>query len=430
MIYLMSGIGKFLFFYYALYWNNVLHLFQSAMNTWSVNFARCSAREEFDDRVSITSGDGISDAHLFSPANLKVRNIRRSAFGEQEGNPGNDSKEQKRVTEWVQCERKNCKKWRKLPAHIDMKQLPEKWFCEMNSWDAEHASCDWPEESDSEGEQQPKGDSRNQLIASNAKGPGSLSYRRIIFSSDGRVRASYSEKSKNSYGLFSYTDSQRQASVDEVAEPIRRIGYWWSSSYDESGSQFVSSCRRYTGAFGPKKEAKSDRSEAYYTSEKPIDVRKNHVNYFPEYLNHAARKLAGWVAMPPNHPSKNFHDGVWMDMMVLNREHVECHLVKTILAAASSSSMSMYALLQLIEGARFLNDQEEACRRKIDLGSLKAVIKRLEESNEVEVMYHAKGELTVQIINLDLFRKNSDESKSVPLKLRIKNREREINKAR
>jgi hypothetical protein len=41
------------------------------------------------------------------------------------------------VTQWVQCERQNCKKWRKLPAHVNMSTLPEKWYCEMNKWDTE-----------------------------------------------------------------------------------------------------------------------------------------------------------------------------------------------------------------------------------------------------------------------------------------------------
>jgi len=56
----------------------------------------------------------------------------------------------KKVTQWVQCERVNCKKWRKLPGHVNMASLPEKWYCEMNKWDPDRAYCGGPEETDSE----------------------------------------------------------------------------------------------------------------------------------------------------------------------------------------------------------------------------------------------------------------------------------------
>ena len=34
---------------------------------------------------------------------------------------------------WVQCENPNCLKWRRLPDHIDPKDLPEKWYCYNNT---------------------------------------------------------------------------------------------------------------------------------------------------------------------------------------------------------------------------------------------------------------------------------------------------------
>jgi hypothetical protein len=136
---------------------------------------------------------------------------------------------QKKVTQWVQCERTNCKKWRKLPAHVDMGTLPEKWFCEMNRWDPDRAYCGGPEETDSEGEQQQAAATHSQLILANSKGPMALSYRRIIFGTDGRIRPQYSEKNRNGYGLFSFSEAQRQpgeGEADEYLEPARRVSYW------------------------------------------------------------------------------------------------------------------------------------------------------------------------------------------------------------
>ena len=44
---------------------------------------------------------------------------------------------------WAQCDR--CGTWRRLPPHVDVDRLPERWFCEMNIWDAARARCDAPE---------------------------------------------------------------------------------------------------------------------------------------------------------------------------------------------------------------------------------------------------------------------------------------------
>lgn len=42
-------------------------------------------------------------------------------------------------TSWVQCEQ--CKKWRRVPWHIDVDSLPEVWDCAMNTWDPDSANC-------------------------------------------------------------------------------------------------------------------------------------------------------------------------------------------------------------------------------------------------------------------------------------------------
>ena len=46
--------------------------------------------------------------------------------------------------QWVQCD--GCQKWRRLPAHVDVASLPERWFCSMNRWDSQRSQCSDPEE--------------------------------------------------------------------------------------------------------------------------------------------------------------------------------------------------------------------------------------------------------------------------------------------
>jgi hypothetical protein len=53
---------------------------------------------------------------------------------------------QAKELQWVQCERKGCAKWRRLPPHLDPEELPDTWYCEMNDWDARFAQCAAPEE--------------------------------------------------------------------------------------------------------------------------------------------------------------------------------------------------------------------------------------------------------------------------------------------
>lgn len=50
------------------------------------------------------------------------------------------------VCNWVQCESPDCMKWRKIPWHVDIDLLPEKFFCKDNKWNPDVARCEAPEE--------------------------------------------------------------------------------------------------------------------------------------------------------------------------------------------------------------------------------------------------------------------------------------------
>jgi hypothetical protein len=217
-----------------------------AMNHWAPHMAKCSIKEEEDDEPDPLLANGTGTFGM------------GGAFGTGIGGPGSgggsgyksrrqagtgtpatgSSSVKKKVVQWVQCERKNCKKWRKLPGHVDLSTLPEKWYCEMNQWDLDRANCDVPDDSDEE--QEAKTNISSQLISGNTKGPSALSYRRIIFGTDGKIRPVYNEKNKNGYGIFSYSESRRHAerhgNTEENVEPISRLSYWWASVYDEEGA--------------------------------------------------------------------------------------------------------------------------------------------------------------------------------------------------
>ena len=47
---------------------------------------------------------------------------------------------------WVQCNNPKCLKWRKIPFHVDMDLLLNKFFCKDNVWDPTTNSCDAPQD--------------------------------------------------------------------------------------------------------------------------------------------------------------------------------------------------------------------------------------------------------------------------------------------
>ena len=50
------------------------------------------------------------------------------------------------VSNWVQCENPDCQKWRKVPWHVDIDMIAEKFHCKDNVWNPLSASCDAPED--------------------------------------------------------------------------------------------------------------------------------------------------------------------------------------------------------------------------------------------------------------------------------------------
>ncbi|GAX25825.1 hypothetical protein FisN_17Lh217 [Fistulifera solaris] len=94
--------------------------------------------------------------------------------------------------EWVQCEK--CDKWRKLPPHISASELPDVWYCDMNTWSTS-LTCDDPED---------KADGLLDVGFLGTSGSsGKLSYRNLIFGNTGRkANRPISERTRAAESLF------------------------------------------------------------------------------------------------------------------------------------------------------------------------------------------------------------------------------------
>lgn len=103
------------------------------------------------------------------------------------------SKREKPVWNWVQCERRSCRKWRRLPADISPESLPDRWICSMNTWDERFASCAADEEDVDEVEDEAVPEVPP--LVNRHSGSGKLSFRELIFNAEGKLRPPFSERS-------------------------------------------------------------------------------------------------------------------------------------------------------------------------------------------------------------------------------------------
>lgn len=111
--------------------------------------------------------------------------------------------------EWVQCEK--CEKWRKLPPDISADELPDTWYCSMNTWNPASASCQAAEDQ-ADSQHHEIGTSEWQLRQSHA---GKYSYRQMIFGTGAKKHnRPMSERSRAAESLF-----MRQTEDDENPHP-------------------------------------------------------------------------------------------------------------------------------------------------------------------------------------------------------------------
>jgi hypothetical protein len=116
-----------------------------------------STLDAIDSLYVDSTGSGLSstlalysgDAIVAGPATKRA--IRAMRTADKEDEDVQDAKMEsvmedltvvkvKEAENWVQCERPDCMKWRKIPISVNADLLPEPWDCTMNEWDLERVS--------------------------------------------------------------------------------------------------------------------------------------------------------------------------------------------------------------------------------------------------------------------------------------------------
>jgi len=123
----------------------------------------------------------------------------------------------------VQCERAECRKWRRLPLDVDPESLPDLWVCSMNTWDPRFASCAAEEEDVDEVDAE---DARR------AKAARKLSYRELLFTAEGKLRPPFSERAAITSLFAIGTRVGANGKVHEIE------AYEDSEFYDPSGRDY------------------------------------------------------------------------------------------------------------------------------------------------------------------------------------------------
>mmetsp|Transcript_24324 Transcript_24324/g.55434 ORF Transcript_24324/g.55434 Transcript_24324/m.55434 type:complete len:565 (-) Transcript_24324:177-1871(-) len=108
---------------------------------------RISSFDVRNSRNGVTSlhqeGSKHGNSVVVDGGKSRSRNRSRSSRG---GKEREKEKEKVEDVQWVQCEK--CDKWRKLASHINVKDLPDSWYCSMNTWNPSVANCAAAEDND------------------------------------------------------------------------------------------------------------------------------------------------------------------------------------------------------------------------------------------------------------------------------------------
>lgn len=98
------------------------------MNTWALQYAKCGVvQEKTTKRASQISTEIADDAAPRTKLNRRSDSISASATEPAQSAGVSGAPAPAPVTKWIQCDRKNCQKWRKVAAYVDMDTMPDTW---------------------------------------------------------------------------------------------------------------------------------------------------------------------------------------------------------------------------------------------------------------------------------------------------------------
>ena len=164
------------------------------------------------------NGKSITDDDDDAIAQFKSKAKRGRPRRDEKEKPGKNKDEvvdEKKKQEWVQCEK--CEKWRRLPLRISAEDLPDVWYCSMNTWDIHLATCTAIEDKHEASPARTSTQySEQSQIPTQFASSSKLSYKNLIFGSGRRLK-NISERMRAQESLFS---TQEENETDMSMPPI------------------------------------------------------------------------------------------------------------------------------------------------------------------------------------------------------------------
>jgi hypothetical protein len=224
-----------------------------------------------------------------------------------------------------------------------------------------------------------------------------LSYRRLIFGADGRIRPFYSEKNKNGYGLFSFTEVFRPTESDEYIMPTRRIGYWSSSSFNGSVKPSVHVV--------PKKKKREEETEEvrdieYQTS--CSTLRPDHTTFLMDSIHRlaTANDNSNSSFPPPLSHMQKAHP-LQMKCPLFRRLQLACSVVQNylLLFAGNPQPQPVEDIFHGLSTLLYFHDPNlERCRASMGKGELLDTLHRLDDAGTIEATYDNDGDLSFRLL--------------------------------
>jgi CW-type Zinc Finger len=157
---------------------------------------KSSSGSNSDNDSKRTRNQNVKDDESLQGSKLKVilRNKRIKEVKDEKCEPKKESTKKKEDNqEWVQCEK--CEKWRRLPPDVSADNLPDVWYCSMNTWDPNTSTC---------GAAEDKAEPVVQIMPITAPTiSNKLSYRSLIFGTGKKFVRPVTERMRATESLFS-----------------------------------------------------------------------------------------------------------------------------------------------------------------------------------------------------------------------------------
>lgn len=191
-------------------------------------------------------------------------------------------------------------------------------------------------------------------------------------------------------------------SLSVVVPPVKKISYWSSDCYDESGSFFttLTKRRRFSQGMLSKRLAQERQQMGLvgeeHEEEKPNSRRATH-------LLDMIRRLSGQSAPPAAHPILNKRMSVYQGLALHDKLARECAVVRSCLMTFPDSTevpVLLTSIVDVLRELRFTDEKTDICRQVLLSIGLSEVVRRLEHSGEAEVTESLSGERSIRLLRV------------------------------